>query len=147
MSALNAAYRASGVVLPAITHASALDTAARSRALVLAPPSAAGTPWLRRFGDFSAGFASGWMQVRRARRQRGVDRGFVLSDHVDWPGLQKAIDATGARRVLVTHGDAPLVVRWLRERGLAADTLATEFAEEGEPEALGADAALVDAAE
>lgn len=141
MSALNAAYRASGIALPAIAHASALDAADRARALVLAPPSAAGTPWLRRFGDFSAGFASGWMQVRRARRQRGVDRGFALSDHTDWPGLQAAIDATGARRVLVTHGDAPLVVRWLRERGLAADAVATEFANEGEPEGLGAEAA------
>jgi putative mRNA 3-end processing factor len=58
----------------------------------------------------------------------------VLSDHVDWPGLETAIDASGASRVLVTHGDASIVVQWLRERGLAADTLTTEFADEGEPE-------------
>ena len=135
MIALNDAYRAAGVVLPAIVHASALDPDLASRALVLAPPSAAGTPWLRRFGDFATAFASGWMQVRAARRRRGVDRGFVLSDHVDWPGLGAAIDASAASRVLVTHGDASVVVRWLRERGLAADTLTTEFADEGEPEA------------
>jgi putative mRNA 3-end processing factor len=134
MIALNDAYRASGVALPPIVHASALAPKLAAHALVLAPPSAAGTPWLRRFGDFSTAFASGWMQVRAARRRRGVDRGFVLSDHVDWPGLETAIEATGASRVRVTHGEASIVVQWLRERGVEADALATEFADEGEPE-------------
>jgi putative mRNA 3-end processing factor len=134
MVALNDAYRASGVALPPIVHASALDRTQAARALVLAPPSAAGTSWLRRFGDFATAFASGWMQVRATRRSRGVERGFVLSDHVDWPGLASAIAATAAPRVLVTHGDAPIVVRWLRERGYAADALASEFANEGEPD-------------
>ena len=60
-------------------------------ALVIAPPSASGSPWMRRFGDASTGFCSGWMQVRGARRRRGYDRGFVLSDHADWPGLLATI--------------------------------------------------------
>jgi putative mRNA 3-end processing factor len=137
MVALNDAYRASGVVLPGIAHASTLDPALAPRALVLAPPSAAGTPGLRRFGDFATAFASGWMQVRAARRRLGVDRGFVLSDHVDWPGLGEAIASSAASRVLVTHGDAAIVVRWLRERGYAAEALATEFAEAGEPDSVG----------
>jgi putative mRNA 3-end processing factor len=141
MIALNDAYRASGVALPAIVHASALDPAALPRALVLAPPSAGGTPWLRRFGDFASGFASGWMQVRRARRRHGVERGFVLSDHADWPGLHSAIEASGATRIRVTHGDAPIVVRWLREQGRDAAALATQFADEGEPTALSGDEA------
>ena len=34
------------------------------------------------------------------RRRRSVDRGFVLSDHADWPGLLGAIEATGAEQVL-----------------------------------------------
>jgi putative mRNA 3-end processing factor len=37
---------------------------------VLAPPSAAGSTWMRRFGDYSDAFASGWMQLRGARRRR-----------------------------------------------------------------------------
>ena len=46
-----------------------------------------------------------------------LDRGFVLSDHADWPGLHAAIAATGAERVIVTHGQVPVMVRWLvRER-------------------------------
>ena len=44
------------------------------------------------------------MQIRGARRRRTVERGFVLSDHADWPGLNAAIRATRAERVYVTHG-------------------------------------------
>ena len=80
------------------------QTRASPRALVLAPPSAAASPWLKRFGDYSDALASGWMQVRGNRRRRGLDRGFALSDHADWPGLLAAIAATGAERIFATHG-------------------------------------------
>jgi putative mRNA 3-end processing factor len=72
------------------------------------------------------------MAVRGLRRRRVLDRGFVLSDHADWPGLHQAIDATRATRVLVTHGDVPVMVRALRERGLDASSLRTEFGTERE---------------
>jgi putative mRNA 3-end processing factor len=97
------------------------------RSLVIAPPSAQRSPWLRRFGDLRDAFASGWMQVRGARRRRAVDRGFVLSDHADWPGLLRAIAATGASRVIVTHGFEGAMVRWLRERGYESGAFATEY--------------------
>jgi putative mRNA 3-end processing factor len=128
---LNAAYRASGVRLPETQRVSDVaDKSLLRRALVLAPPSAAGTPWMKRFGDYSDAFASGWMQFRGARRRRSLDRGFVLSDHADWPGLQQAIAATGARRVIVTHGQVPVLVRWLREQGLQAEAFETEYGDE-----------------
>jgi putative mRNA 3-end processing factor len=131
---LNEAYRRSGVALPATLRADDADPQALHRALVLAPPSAAGTPWLRRFAKTSGGmsdaFASGWMRLRGARRRRALDRGFVLSDHADWPGLNAAIAATGASRVIVTHGHVPVMVRWLAERGLEASSFATEYDED-----------------
>lgn len=127
---LNAAYRAEGVALPATERVTALPREALSRALVVAPPSVQGSPWLRRFGELSDAFASGWMQLRGARRRRAVDRGFVLSDHADWPGLQRAIAATGAQRVIVTHGYEAVMVRWLRERGLQAGSFQTEYGDE-----------------
>jgi putative mRNA 3-end processing factor len=71
--------------------------------------------------------ASGWMAIRGVRRRRGFDRGFVLSDHADFPGLLTAIDASGARRVLVTHGSSAALSRFLCERGLDASVLATRF--------------------
>jgi putative mRNA 3-end processing factor len=128
---LNAAYRATGVDLPATLRAAEVtDKALFRRALVLAPPSAQGTPWLKRFGEYSDAFASGWMQLRGVRRRRALDRGFVLSDHADWPGLQQAIAATGARRVIVTHGYVDVLVRWLSEQGLRAEAFATEYGDE-----------------
>lgn len=104
--------------------------------LVIGPPSAQASPWLRKFGAASTGFASGWMMVRGARRQRAVDRGFVLSDHADWPELNTAIKATGAETVYVTHGFAPEVVRWLNENGMNAIELKTKFVGDDAPELL-----------
>jgi putative mRNA 3-end processing factor len=130
---LNAAYRASGVALsPTLRVSDVTDKALLRRALVLAPPSAAGSPWMKRFGEYSDAFASGWMQLRGARRRRALDRGFVLSDHADWPGLQQAITATGASRVIVTHGQVPVMVRWLSEQGLQAEAFETEFGDDQE---------------
>ena len=135
---LNAVYRHSGIALPPTRHAiEVADKATLARALVIAPPSASGTPWLRRFGDASVGFASGWMQVRGARRQRRVERGFVLSDHVDWPGLIDTVRATGAHTILVTHGIADALVRHLREQGLEARALHLDY---GDEDAAAADA-------
>jgi len=136
---INDAYRAAGVPLPP-THTltgpadrRTLADALRG-ALVVAPPAVHASAWARQLGDFSDAFASGWMQGRGARRRQGVDRGFVLSDHADWPGLQRAIAATGAERVIVTHGEEAVMVRWLREQGLQAGAFRTEFgAEGGEP--------------
>lgn len=103
--------------------------------LVIATPGAIGTAWMRRFKDISIGSASGWMSLRGARRRRAVDRGFVLSDHADWDGLNQAIRATGAERVFVTHGYTDIFRRWLEEQGLEAQIVQTEY--EGELSEMG----------
>ena len=127
------AYVAAGVSFPPTEPAARENVhAAGGRALVIAPPAADGSPWLEALGDVSTAFASGWMLLRGTRRRRGADRGFVLSDHADWPGLLGAIRATGAERVLVTHGAAAPLVRWLNENGWQAAALATRFTGEAE---------------
>ena len=99
--------------------------------LVLAPPSAHRSSWMRRFRSPQTGFASGWMAVRGARRRRGYERGFVLSDHADWPGLIQTVRQSGARKVYVTHGQSDVLARYLREiEGIEAEPLETLF--EGE---------------
>ena len=130
---LNAAYAAGGIELPRAEYATLeLAKATRGRALLLAPPSAIASPWLKKFEPASLAMASGWMAIRGARRRRAMDRGFVLSDHADWPGLQEAIRATGAERVGVTHGYIAPMVRWLTEQGLEAFAVETRY--EGEVE-------------
>ena len=127
---LNRAYRATGVDLPPTRNVADVTKAELSTALVLAPPSAGGTPWMRRFGDFSDGFASGWMQLRGNRRRRNVDRGFVISDHADWPALLRVIEESSAECIWVTHGYRAPLVRWIEEHGRKA--LAVEASFEGE---------------
>src|SRR5450432_3614914 len=141
---LNRAYRAQGITLPPTHLVTEMSgPALLRRALVVAPPSVRGAPWTRRFGDFSDAFASGWMQLRGARRRRSVDRGFVLSDHADWPGLQRAVAATGAQRVIVTHGYEAVMVRWLADQGLEAGAFATEYGDSDDDEGPRTDIAEV----
>jgi putative mRNA 3-end processing factor len=131
MAGFTDVYRTAGVPLAPVER---VGEHARGRALagalVLAPLSARGTPWMRRFPNPSTAFASGLMRVRGVRRQRAFDRGFVLSDHADWPALLATIAETGAARVLVTHGWSDAFARFLAERGLETGTLRTAF--EGE---------------
>ncbi len=127
------AYAAAGVKLPPV-QAVTTETvgAAEGGGLVIAPPSVEGSPWLRRFGEISRAAASGWMQIRGTRRRAALDRGFVLSDHADWDGLFASIRATGASRVLVTHGYVLPMVRYLNENGWQAEALPTRFSAEAD---------------
>jgi putative mRNA 3-end processing factor len=128
---MNQVYRESGIALPDTIHVGSLPEGTDwGRALILAPVSARGTVWARRFMPASSGIASGWMRIRGTRRRRAIDRGFVLSDHADWPGLQQVIHQTGAFRIGVTHGYKGALTRWLRATGFRAEELATPF--EGE---------------
>ena len=123
-------YRQLGVaMLPTLPATSAVRKS-YAGALILAPPSAAGSPWARRFGDYRSGFCSGWMRVRGDRRRRGYDRGFVLSDHADWPALLQTCQQTAAGRILLTHGRTDALSRYLQEQGVNASALRTEFGAE-----------------
>ena len=126
-------YEAAGIRLPRIQRA-ADEGRSRSFAgeLIVAPLMARGSTWMRRFGDYSSAFASGWMRVRGARRRRGYDRGFALSDHADWDALVRTVLETGASRVFVTHGYTHQLARFLAGRGLDARPWPTRY--EGEPE-------------
>jgi len=122
------AYRRCGVALPEV-H-SVTETKANvewHNALIIAPPSVQGSAWLRRFGAVSIGMASGWMRVRGIRRRRSIDRGFVISDHVDWNDLFKAIHLSEAADVWVTHGYTHQVVKTLKSQGRNARVVRTEF--------------------
>lgn len=124
MRGLTQAYREAGVALPETGHATVEAVKAAKKEgrglLVIAPPSANGTTWVKKLRPMSTALASGWMAVRGRRRFRAVDRGFVVSDHADWPGLLATIEATGATRVGVTHGYREELVRYLNERGSVA---------------------------
>jgi putative mRNA 3-end processing factor len=127
----NAVMRDQGIALPATVLADK-DVSAKTHpgAMVIAPPSALGSAWSKRFGPQESGFASGWMAMRGVRRRRAGDRGFVISDHADWSGLLWAIEQTGAENIYVTHGYTDVFTRYLNEKGWNARVVPTQF--EGE---------------
>ncbi len=119
------AYRASGIDLPQAPNP--LDLPRNhdfSKSLIFAPPSALGSPWMQRFKNGVIGRASGWMRIRGRRRRLAIDKGFVLSDHADWPGLLRTIAESKAEHVIVTHGSTDILARYLQESGLKTETLA-----------------------
>jgi putative mRNA 3-end processing factor len=125
-------YRDAGVrMLPTQTLVERARGTSLAGELVLAPPSARGTPWMRRLGDISDALVSGLMRVRGVRRQRAYDRGFVLSDHADWPSLLSTIRESGASCVLATHGHAEPLARYLREHDLESGVIRTAWEDEG----------------
>ncbi|WP_416446313.1 ligase-associated DNA damage response exonuclease [Leeuwenhoekiella sp. A16] len=98
--------------------------------IVVAPPSAHGSPWLRKMVPYVTASASGWMTFRGARRRRAIDKGFVLSDHCDWQGLLQSIKETGAHKIICTHGYTDIFSRFLREQGYDARTEQTQYEED-----------------
>lgn len=125
------AYREAGVKMAA-TEKVGESQRGRSFAgeLILAPPSAFGSRWMKRVAPASTAFASGWMRLRGTRRRRGFDRGFAMSDHADWPSLLRTVRESGAKKILVTHGSGDALVRYLQESGLEASMLKTKFGDE-----------------
>ncbi|MEM1069890.1 MAG: ligase-associated DNA damage response exonuclease [Planctomycetota bacterium] len=132
----NDAYRQSGVELPETTYVGNVEGKPWKGAMVIAVPSAHGTPWLKRFGSISTAMASGWMAIRGNRRRRSVDRGFVLSDHVDWQSLMKAIELCNPETVWATHGYSAVVARYLNEQGRNAKVLDGRVRSEGDEDQL-----------
>lgn len=122
---------AAGMQLPTVKRVTPdVPKSAYKNAVVIAPPSADGTPWMKRFTPHSVGICSGWMQVRGNVRRRNADAGFALSDHADWNGLLAAVKATGAEKVFVTHGFQAAFSRYLTENGIPAAEVKTEYGAE-----------------
>lgn len=133
VESLTKVYRQEGISLPPTRCLAEDESPAQpGHGIVVAPQSTARTGWLARFGDVATGFASGWMRTRNRRRSRAVGRGFVLSDHVDWPQLIRVIEETGASRVLATHGYADTLVRYLRSTGRDADVVRARISKGGD---------------
>lgn len=101
-------------------------------AIIVAPPGADGSPWMKRFDPYRTAICSGWMQVRGNKRRQNADAGFALSDHADWNGLLQAVQATGAEKVFVTHGFQSSFSRHLNELGIESAEVRTEYGNDEE---------------
>lgn len=120
-------YRNAGIaLLPTESLANPSKTADYRGRLILAPPGAGGTPWMKRFAPYETAFASGWMiENGDTARASKYGRAFTLSDHADWPSLLRTVRETGARRVRTMHGDSTALIETLRAEGIEARELGT----------------------
>jgi putative mRNA 3-end processing factor len=134
VGAMNAAVRNFTPDLPAdvIWHPELAASNYRNALLVVPPNSV--QAMLEMFHPCSIAFASGWMNFRGGKYQVSAERGFTLSDHADWDGLNKAVEASGAEQVFITHGFTQPYVKWLREQGKDAYELETLFNSQPESE-------------
>lgn len=134
---LNEKLREAGFDLPHVTLITKdTDKKLFKGALILAPPSADGSPWMKKFMPYSMGYCSGWMAIRGAKNRRAVDQGFVLSDHADWEDLNTAVRETGAEKVYVTHGFTSVFSKWLNENNIAAAEVKTMYGNDEEKEEM-----------
>ena len=90
--------------------------------LVVAPPGAIGSAWLKKLGNYREGYVSGWMTSKGQARRRNM-RGFVLSDHADWPGLNHFVSQVNPQQVWTMHGSTDFYARYLNEQGISAQPL------------------------
>ena len=119
-------YRKAGVrMLPTLPIPKEPSDQVFSGQLILAPPNSSVLAGIKQVGEFETAFASGWMMTRSGRRLCGFDRGFIMSDHADWPALIQTVQESGAHRVLVTHGNCKPMVQYLQEQGVDASPLDT----------------------
>lgn len=115
---MNDAIRADGADLPVATVIDEnCEPGLLKGNLIIAPPSFAAGPLFRALAPVSVAMASGWVQTGKNMGKGRISRGFVLSDHADWDGLHRAIDATGAGRIITMHGYTAEFTRWLNEQG------------------------------
>lgn len=132
----NLALEEAGYTFPENTYVTReIDKSRYKGSIIIAPPSALGSPWMRQFKPHKVATASGWMALRGARRRRNVDKGFILSDHADFEELNMAVAETGAENIFVTHGYSTVYSKWLRTKGLNAQVIETEY--EGELSEIG----------
>jgi len=86
------------------------------------PPSGRALPKALRGHKTRTAILTGWSLDRGALRRYGVDCGFPLSDHADYPALLRYIELAQPKKVLLNHGWRDFVFR-LRKLGIDAEYL------------------------
>jgi Cft2 family RNA processing exonuclease len=118
--AMSQVYEDAGIDLPPYERYDA-TTFDGSCALVW-PPSGRALPKALRGRKTQTAILTGWSLDRTARFRYGVDRGFPLSDHADYPALLRYIELAQPKKVLLNHGWRDFVFR-LRKMGIDAEHL------------------------
>jgi Cft2 family RNA processing exonuclease len=112
-------YQACGVTLPAYRK---YDANFAGDSVLVWPPSGRALPKALRGKPVRTAILTGWTLDRSAPFRYGVDRGFALSDHADYPSLLRYIELAQPKKVLLNHGWRDFTYR-LRRLGIDAEYL------------------------
>ena len=112
-------YEEAGVVLPPYQRYDPQTFDAQSA--LIWPPSGALPKAVRGYQTKTA-ILTGWSVDRSTTFRYGVDRGFPLSDHADYPALLRYIELAEPKKVLLNHGWRDFTYR-LRRLGVDAEYL------------------------
>ncbi len=110
-------YRDCGVTLPPYMK---YETHFAGDSALVWPPSGRVLPKALRGKPVRTAILTGWTLDRSAQFRYGVDRGFALSDHADYPSLLRYIELAQPAKVLLNHGWRDFVYR-LRRLGINAE--------------------------
>ena len=94
--------------------------------VVVCPPQARNSEWLRKIEPRRTAMITGWAIERGAMFRYGCDAAFPLSDHADFAELLRFVELVQPRRVYTVHGFAEEFARTLRDRGVEAWALGVD---------------------
>jgi DNA ligase-1 len=114
---LTAIYEELGITFPPYV---AFDSAACAGHVVICPPQAANSAFVRKIPRRRTAMLTGWALDPGARFRYQCDAAFPLSDHADYPDLLRFVELVQPGRVLTLHGFAADFARDLRDRGIDA---------------------------
>lgn len=110
-------YRQAGITLP-FTRTLKAETFSQKQGWMLVISPSAFTPKLRaKLGPHRVGFASGWTLFPSRKTGTNYDRGFPVSDHVDWPELLQTVAECAPEEIWATHGYTREVCRYFSDQG------------------------------
>lgn len=110
-------YESLGMVFPPYRLFDPFECAGH---VILCPPQAAGSSFLRKIENRRTAMITGWAMDPGAIYRYQCDAAFPLSDHADFADLLTFVERVQPQRVLTMHGFAREFAQTLRERGLEA---------------------------
>ena len=90
--------------------------------LSIAPPATIDSKWIKKCKKYKEAYISGWMTSKGQARRRNM-RGFPLSDHADWKGLNYAVKKFNPSEVWTMHGSTDIFAKHLNDQGIKATSL------------------------
>ncbi|MEI9999867.1 MAG: MBL fold metallo-hydrolase RNA specificity domain-containing protein [Verrucomicrobiota bacterium] len=109
--------------VPALPRLHAHESAGH---VVVCPPQANNTGWLRKIKPRRTAMVTGWAIDPGAVYRYQCDAAFPLSDHADFADLLAFVERVQPKRVFTVHGFAEEFARTLRERGVEAWALGVD---------------------